>query len=159
MFALSACTSTSEKKVDADPAIEQNEKEVQAVDEPITKPAGKQLIFNPSESFKIKSAEATNDYPSSDSDTSYCTDWKLTKADITLIIKSMSPIHNSDWHYLYAQLPCVYSGTLEQDGQDFAFEINGGSWVSIQQSDAFKLYGDVSGDLKNLFIVEAGNLD
>ena len=112
------------------------------------------VIFNPTQTFEIMNFKQYSDYPSSDPDTSYCTNWKLTDKDINNILVNSKPISGQEWHILFSHLPCVYSGTLTQNDTEFKFEINGGSWLTIS-ADTTTYYGDLDATLSELFLDDA----
>jgi hypothetical protein len=111
----------------------------------------KKSIFQQDESFEILEIKQLSDYPSSDPDTSYCSDWKLTENEMVNILKLTQPISRPDWHHLFAHYPCVYRGTLSQNKKILNFAINAGSWLTIT-SDTTIYYGDLSGILSELFL-------
>lgn len=115
------------------------------------------LLFDQKNDFKILSGKSFFDYSYSDLDTTYCKYWTLSEAEIISIIRNSELITGTEWHYLYSHLPCNYTGALEQNNCNFEFAINGGSWLTISNSDTSLIYGDASGIHKHLFMDEVWN--
>ena len=99
------------------------------------------IVFNSSEKIEIISLMKTNNYPSSLKDTSICMNWKLNKQNLPDILKSFVKISSPEWHYSYDHLPCAYQGKLMYKGNTYTFDINGGSWLSINYPDSVIRYG------------------
>ena len=108
-------------------------------------------LFDQTQPFEIIKLSINSDYPSSDPDTSYCSEWRLTRTEVSRFLKDMKPITGHEWHYLFEHYPCVYRGTLEQHDQIFEFAINGGSWLTIS-SDTTVYFGDTEGKFEQLFL-------
>ena len=109
------------------------------------------ILFDQTQPFEIVELSINSDYPSSDPDTSYCSEWRLTRTEVSRVLKDMKPITGHEWHYLFEHYPCVYRGTLEQHDQIFEFAINGGSWLTIS-SDTTVYFGDTEGKFEQLFL-------
>ncbi len=109
-------------------------------------------IFDTLNDFSIVSFEHVSNYPSSDTDTTKCLDWKLTKANIKEIIKASRLINGHEWHYLFSHLPCAANGQLNQDSLTYNFSINSGSWMTIGNSDTTIMLGYFDTELKRLFL-------
>ncbi|MGB0178142.1 MAG: hypothetical protein ACPF9D_13320, partial [Owenweeksia sp.] len=75
------------------------------------------------------------EYSSSQTDTSICDGWVLSKQNIQLIIREARLINTSEWHILFDHLPCVMNGVLVQSGKEYEFSVNAGSWLRINSID------------------------
>ncbi len=107
--------------------------------------------FDPNQEFQIIGFEHLNKHELADSEYAACKEWQLSKSDIERILKLLTPINGSQWHYEFGQYPCYFNGTLDQNGNSFGFSINSGSWLTIS-SDTTLYYGDVEGKLTELFL-------
>jgi hypothetical protein len=90
-------------------------------------------------------------------DTIICNNWILDTIIIKQVLKDFSQITNSEWHYQFDHLPCSYKGTLIQNNQKIIFEINSGSWASIQLKDTTFLIGDIDRKFEKYFITTFNN--
>jgi hypothetical protein len=108
--------------------------------------------FNHADIFEILNHKKTNDYPSSETDTTICMTWTLTAKHIEQIIKDSELISGPDWHHLFEHLPCSITGQLKQKDRTFEFQINGGSWLTVMNNDTTIYFGYFKPDSDDLFI-------
>ena len=104
------------------------------------------------EPFEILEITKSADYPSSDSDTTKCIPWVLTKTDIQKIIRDADTINGPEWHYLFSHLRCVISGTLIQNGVIYDYWMNGGAWFSVSGGGVQTNYGSFKKEHEHLFL-------
>jgi hypothetical protein len=95
--------------------------------------------------------------PNLTADSTSCNNWTLDTSIVKQILKDFSQITNSEWHYQFDHLPCSYQGTIIQNNQNVKFEINSGSWVSIQLKDTTFLIGDTDRKFEKYFITTFNN--
>lgn len=62
-----------------------------------------------------------------------CAQWVLTPDDVVTFFRNAHRISGEEWHAKYDVLPCQYSGTLVRGGQWQEFEINAGSFGSLDE--------------------------
>lgn len=108
--------------------------------------------FDNADLFEIVKYRKTNDYPSSETDTTICKTWTLTVKEIEKIIMDSEIIRRPDWHHLFEHLPCSIKGQLKQIDKTFEFQINGGSWLTIMNNDMPIYFGYFKQDGDELFI-------
>ncbi|KXX66922.1 hypothetical protein AVL50_29655 [Flammeovirga sp. SJP92] len=84
-------------------------------------------IFDFKKDFEIVELEKSNDYPSSDKDTTVCINWTLDKLEIKRIIKGSKPISGPEWHHLFGHYPCRIHGKLRKGSTQFNYSINSGA--------------------------------
>lgn len=77
--------------------------------------------------------------------------WKLTKNDVSQIIKNSEEINAQDLHYVYGNLPCEIEAEIEHKGKKKMITINAGGYYYI---DA-KIYGCKSQNCLKYFPKEA----
>ena len=100
------------------------------------------MFFNPKAEFEILNFDKDSNYPSSETDTTICGNWELTKTEIKTIIQDSKFINGIDWHHLFEHLPCQVIGVISQHGQKFNMAINGGAWLTISSADTTLIMGD-----------------
>lgn len=110
------------------------------------------VVFVKDGAIEILNFKRANDYPSSEKDTTICKNWNLSVNDIKKLIKESEAINGPDWHHLFEHLPCSTTGQLKQANQTFDFQINGGAWMTITDSDTTLYYGYFKKDGNKLFI-------
>lgn len=114
----------------------------------LTKP----IQFDTLVDFTVISLINTSDYPSSANETLMCVDWSLSKEQVKSIIQSAQLIDGHQWHYLFSHLPCQAKGQITQNQQTFEFAINGGSWMTIGNSDSTIMLGLFDKKYDSLFL-------
>jgi hypothetical protein len=110
-------------------------------------------FFDPAIPFEIQSAKRGIDKSASEKDTTICTEWKLTEADVPKILKSGQPISGEDHHHFYYVLPCMMSGTIEQGGKTYNFEMNAGAWFTVSNKDSSSYYGNFNAEIEAYFMM------
>lgn len=147
-FLISICACNSPKTNDN--SVEQS---VDSVTQPImTVNSDPFQIFDTLADFNIISFKQVSNYPSSDTDTTKCADWILTKANIEQIIESSRLINGHEWHYLFSHLPCATTGQINQNELTYDFSINSGSWMTVGNSDTTIMLGYFDTELAELFL-------
>ncbi|MEZ5069896.1 MAG: hypothetical protein R2751_02740 [Bacteroidales bacterium] len=117
-----------------------------------------EISFLHSGNYTISDFSKSNDSHSSDPDTSYCFDWRLTKIQAREIFESAVPINGRDRHLDYDHLPCRYTGKIVSDEKNYSFEINAGSWIYLFSGDTTYIFGDNFRTHKYLYILTSKNL-
>lgn len=107
--------------------------------------------FDQNDDFQILDFEHLNEHEPTDSIHSICQEWQLSKTDIHQILTTLTPINGYQWHYEFGQYPCYFNGAFSQNGGNFKFSINSGSWLTIT-SDTTIYFGDTEGKLTELFL-------
>lgn len=110
------------------------------------------VLFDKEGAVEILDFKMTNDYPSSEKDTTICKSWNLSTNDIEKLINESEAINGPDWHHLFEHLPCSITGKLKQTNKTFGFQINGGAWMTITDNDTTLYYGYFKKDGDRLFI-------
>ena len=111
------------------------------------------IKFDPTQKFEIISAKtgttkASSKYP----DTSDCKGWTIPTKAIPGIIKSCKFVSGEELHYGFEVLPCIVSGTIQQNGHQFKYEINAGSWLWIASEDTTMLMANSKKQNEKYFI-------
>jgi hypothetical protein len=109
-------------------------------------------LFNPALPFRILSAARSINNQSTASDTNNCKGWSIPKEVLPKIIRDSKMISGTEWDLSFSVLKCTMVGKLEQDGNDFDFEINGGSWFYIHSPDTTLIFGNYTPGDKKYFI-------
>ena len=87
-----------------------------------------------------------------------CSDWNLTKLEVIQVLRLSTVIDTpSDLHYLYYVMPCEITGDMLIGKNEYSYSINGGSYLSISNSDTTFYLGCISEECKNLFITQGGD--
>jgi hypothetical protein len=89
-------------------------------------------LFDNKKDFQIVNARRGITKQSSAMDTLMCRGWGITVENLRTIIRACRTTEQMDWHHEFDVLPCIIHGTIRQDGQDFPFEVNAGSWVYVR---------------------------
>lgn len=118
--------------------------------EPVIK--NQAALFDRNKTFEITKIQKSNDYPSSEKDTSFCADWMLSAAEAKRIISACQPISGSEWHHLFDHLPCQFKGTIVQNTAEYSYSINGGSWLTISSSDTTWTFGNYQKEYEHYFL-------
>jgi len=123
----------------------------------LLQPTTKQLTatFDLKKGFEILKLEKSNDYPSSDKDTTACINWTLDKLDIKKIIQESKPISGPEWHNLFGHYPCRIHGKLRQDSTEFDYSINSGAWFTVSSTDTTLMFGSFKEDNNKYFLDSA----
>lgn len=111
-------------------------------------------LFDNHKPFEILSFTNTFNKNTTDTDTSICGHWILTKNNISEIIKNSTPISGTTWDLSFLVLTCTKSVIVFQNGQKFDMKINAASFFSIYNGDTTVLFGDYNDKDKKYFIVE-----
>jgi hypothetical protein len=115
----------------------------------------KAVIFDLNKEFEVLEIIKSNDYPSSDNDTTVCLNWDLNKLEIEKIIRQSKPISGPDWHQLFGHYPCSIHGKLLQDSVEFKYSINSGAWVTISSPDTTLMFGSFNKENNKYFLDSA----
>jgi len=109
----------------------------------LLQPTPKQQIvkFDFNKDFEIIELNKSNDYPSSDTDTTVCIKWSLNKFEIEKIIKESKSISGPEWNHLFGHYPCRIYGKLLQNSTEFDYSINSGAWSTVSSSDTILRFG------------------
>jgi hypothetical protein len=135
--------------ISCDSSKKEHESQSQVKD---TIPGQPAVIFDKSKAVEILNFRRTNDYPSSEKDTTICRSWALLGEDIEKILKTSEAITGPDWHHLFEHLPCSITGQLRQTNKTFDFQINGGAWMTISDRDTTLYFGYFKKDGDMIFI-------
>lgn len=112
-------------------------------------------IFDYTKDFEVLELEKSNDYPSSDKDTTVCINWTLDKLEIEKIIQQSKPISGTEWHYLFGHYPCRIHGKLIQDSTEFEYSINSGAWFTVSSPDTTLMFGSFKEENNKYFLDSA----
>ena len=116
-------------------------------------------IFDQNEIFKLTKVLKSNDYPSSDKDTTICIGWTLTESAIEQIIKDSKPISGPEWHHQFGHFPCRIHGKLLQDSKEYEFSINSGSWLTVSSTDTTLIFGSFKEENNRYFLSSAWTVE
>ena len=89
-------------------------------------------LFDNTRDFQIVKTKRGITKQSSATDTLMCRGWSIAAKNLTDIIRDCRTTKPEDWHHEFDVLPCVIQGTIRQEGQDFLFEVNAGSWIYVR---------------------------
>lgn len=109
-------------------------------------------LFDNHQPFEIISFINTLNKHTTDTDTSKCSRWILTKQDIEKIIKNSEPIDGTTWDLSFLVLTCTKSVSVVQSGQQFKVEINAASFFWVNNGDTSVLFGDYKKSDRKYFI-------
>jgi hypothetical protein len=109
-------------------------------------------LFDNHQPFEIVSFTNTLNNHTTDTDTSKCSRWTLTKPDIEKIIRNSEPIDGTTWDLSFLVLTCTKSVSVVQSGQQFKVEINAASFFWINNGDTSVLFGDYKKSDRKYFI-------
>ena len=115
--------------------------------------------FDNKQAFEIVGILRSNDYPSSDSDTSTCITWILTESNIKHLIKEARPISGSQWHDLFEHFPCQIHGSLIQNSTAYQYSINSGAWLTISSADTTVRFGSFKRENDKYFLSNAWTME
>jgi hypothetical protein len=65
--------------------------------------------------------------------TNACKGWTISNKNLSRVIKDSRATDGTEWDLSFDVLPCIIKGQLEQNGKLYNFEVNGGSWLYINQ--------------------------
>ena len=65
-----------------------------------------------------------------------CEQWQLTYDDVQYFFAHATPASSEEIRLAYDVLPCKFAGTLSRDGRTYLFEINAGSFGTLQGTSA-----------------------
>ena len=150
LLLLLSCQGTEPNKLDG-----QNDGSLKTQDDSFSQaslPEQGLPIFDKDIEFEITESKASASYPSSAPDTIMCKGWSLTGIAAKRVIKGFEPIDGHLWHYKYDHLPCVVEGQLSQNGKDYKFSINAGSWLTITSKDTTLYFGDEEKEFEKHFM-------
>ena len=109
-------------------------------------------LFDNHQPFEIVSFTNTLNKQTTDTDTSKCSRWTLTKPDIKQIIKNSEPIDGTTWDLSFLVLTCTKSVSIVQSGNQFKVEINAASFFSVNNGDTSVLFRDYKKSDRKYFI-------
>jgi hypothetical protein len=110
------------------------------------------ILLDNHQPFEILSFTNTLNTNTTDTDTSKCSRWTLTKPDIEKIIKNSEPIDGTTWDLSFLVLTCTKSVSVVQSGQQFEVKINAASFFSVNNGDTSVLFGDYKKSDRKYFI-------
>lgn len=113
------------------------------------------LAFNPNGDFKIGLIYRDNSYASSETDTTICEDWAITKHQMEVLLTKIKPIDASTKDHTFDDLPCTFRAKIQQNNQIFKLMVNAGAWLEISAKDTTWVYGNYDTKLNELFLSEA----
>ena len=113
-------------------------------------------LFDNHQPFEILSFTNTLNTNTTDTDTSKCSRWTLTKTDIEKIIKNSEPIDGTTWDLSFLVLTCTKSVKVLQSGQQYDVEINAAAFFSVSNGDTTVLFGDYKKSDRKYFIEGPG---
>ncbi|MFN3195686.1 MAG: hypothetical protein ACE364_07060 [Chlorobiota bacterium] len=117
------------------------------------------VIFDSNKDFEVLELVKSNDYPSSDNDTSACINWTLDKIEIEKIIQESRPINGSEWHHLFGHYPCVIQGVILQGSTEYKYSINSGAWFTIDSPDTTLVFGSFNEENNKFFLDSAWSIE
>jgi hypothetical protein len=109
-------------------------------------------LFDNHQPFEIISFTNSLNKHTTDTDSSKCNSWALTKPEIEKIIKNSESIDGTTWDLSFLVLTCTKSVSIVQSGQQFKLEINAASFFSISNGDTTVLFGDYKKSDRKYFI-------
>jgi hypothetical protein len=112
-------------------------------------------IFDVNNEFEIIDFKKSNDYPSSDTDTTVCLKWDLNKFEVKKLIKESRPISGPEWHHLFGHYPCRIHGKILQNHNEFEFSLNSGAWLTVSSSDTTLMFGSFNEENNKYFLHSA----
>lgn len=118
-------------------------------------PSQKNVMFDFNEEFEILDLQKSNDYPSSDKDTTACIKWTLNKQEVKKIIEESKLISGPEWHHLFGHYPCRIHGKLLQNSTEFDYSINSGAWFTVSSSDTNLMFGSFKEENNKYFLDSA----
>jgi hypothetical protein len=123
----------------------------------LLQPTSKQQteLFDLNKNFEIIELHKSNDYPSSDKDTTVCINWTLNKSEVKKIIQQSKPISGPEWHHLFGHYPCRIYGKLIQGLKEFEYSINSGSWFTVNSPDTTLRFGSFKEENNKYFLDSA----
>lgn len=124
-----------------------------------TKMKQQKVLFDSNKDFEVLELVKSNDYASSDNDTSKCINWTLDKMEIEKIIQESRPINGSEWHYLFGHYPCLIQGVLLQGPTEFKYSINSGAWFTIDSPDTTLIFGSFKEENNKFFLDSAWSVE
>jgi hypothetical protein len=107
--------------------------------------------------FEILSFTNTLEKNTTDTGTSKCRSWTLSKKNILEIIKNAVPIGGTTWDFNFLVLTCTKSVKILQGGQQYDLDINAGSFFWVNNGDTTVLFGDYKKTDRKYFIEEPNN--
>ena len=119
----------------------------------LSKPYSSQ--FDSNKDFKILELRKSNDYPSSDTDTTACFEWTLSRPELKSIIKGTTPINGPEWHHLFGHYPCRIHGKILQGTITYNYSINSGGWLRVSSPDTNLLFGNFKDENNKYFLDSA----
>lgn len=114
-------------------------------------------LFDNKQSFEITSFTNAINKHTTDTDTTKCSSWLLTKSDIEKIIKNSEPIDGTTWDLSFSVFTCIKAVNVVQAGQQFVVEINAASFLSVHNGDTTVLFGDYQKSDRKYFLEHPNN--
>lgn len=151
LLSLIACANSSKKKPKLDREASVSEISSNSPDSDL---ALETAFFDPKLPFTISEISTPHDYPSSLDDPSICEGWELDEKVISQILKSSRVMEGSEWHHIFDHLPCNHQAVIGQGNQEYKLSLNGGSWMSISNSDSSMLMGVFDKKFDQYFLSE-----
>jgi len=111
--------------------------------------------FDLTKDFEVLELKKSNDYPSSEKDTTNCLKWTLSKLELKKIIKESRPINGQEWHHLFGHYPCIIKGSIIQNFTEFQYSINSGAWFTISSKDSIMRFGSLEKKNNKFFLDSA----
>ena len=102
--------------------------------------------------FRISSTKYSSSYPSSETYTSMCLDWKLSEEQIRLILSNSTHLNPSDWHHLYDHLNCSIEVGVISNLDTLEIAINGGSFLFLRMENSTILLSDTLQEHEAFFL-------
>jgi hypothetical protein len=109
-------------------------------------------LFDNHQPYEIISVVNSVDRNTTDTDTSKCGSWTLSKEGISHIIDNSKPIDGTTWDLSFLVLTCTKSIKVSQSKHQFDIKINAGSFFSVSNGDTTVLYGDFKKSDRKYFI-------
>ena len=90
---------------------------------------------------------------------SLCAEWSIKRSDLIDIIKISDFISGHDVQYLYSTLPCEYEGYLKVGLEEFYFNVNAGSYITLMNAKDESIYmGCTNKDCEQYFAMNGGSI-
>lgn len=109
-------------------------------------------LFDNKQPFEIITFTNAINKLTTDTDTTKCSRWTLTKSDVEKIIENSEPLDGTTWDLSFLVLTCTKTVIVVQSGQQFNVELNAGSFFWINNGDTSTLFGDYKKSDRKYFI-------
>jgi hypothetical protein len=109
-------------------------------------------LFNNKRAFQVQIIGNRIETHTTDKDTAKCAKWTLTPNQIVTVIKNAEPIDGTVWDLSFDFLSCSVHGTIAQNGSEYPFTVNAGSFILVNSGDTTIIYGDYKKEDRRHFL-------